>query len=158
MPPNKSEPWPLGVRIIHWILAVVLALNWFVLEEGDAAHRYFGYLAFLTVVVRLAWGVWGRGPASFRAYPKSFSTFVYFVMWIGVLVMGVSGFMQGLDAFWGDERLENIHVVTSKILIFAVVIHLGGIAFDAIRFRRPTWMTMIDGKKRTVESGVRPDS
>lgn len=57
----------------------------------------------------------------------------------------VSGWMQGLDAFWGDESLEEIHKFIGNALMGLVAIHLIGIARDAIIHKRKSWMSMVDG-------------
>lgn len=159
--------WPLGIRIIHWGLAICIVLNFFVLEEGDPPHRYLGYIALFFVVVRLFWGVRGRGPVAFknfnlrRAYLSRFlrglrdrktptfdghnplAALTYFSMWFLVFLLAVSGWMMGLDAFWGEEWLENLHAYLSNFLMILVALHLLGIASDAYMHRRKTWLKML---------------
>jgi len=147
VPSARDERWPLGARVIHWALALVLVLDLFVLEEGDPPHRYLGYVAVGLVVVRLLWGAYGSGVVAFANYPRSLPTVVYFLVWSTVLALGVTGFLMGLDVFWGNELLEDIHSVLSKLLMGWIGLHLAGVARDAIRFRRPTWKAMINGRR-----------
>jgi len=62
--------------------------------------------------------------------------------------LGVTGFMMGLDAYWGEEWLEDLHENLSTALMVLVVLHLLGIAFDSWKFRRKTWLGMITGRRQ----------
>lgn len=166
----RVQIWPLWVRIFHWVLAVIIILDAFVLEDGDPPHRYLGYLALGIVLVRFLMGFVGKGHENFKNFPvgpshiKKFlsthfqkahhyeghnplASLTYFVMWFLVIALGVSGWMLGLDAFWGNEMVEEIHGLFSGALIALVVFHLIGISIDAILYKRKTWMGMISGKK-----------
>jgi cytochrome b len=167
--------WPLSVRIIHWFVALIVLLDAFWLEEGDALHRYAGYAAVILVIIRFVMGKFGQGYVLFSAMPLGFShtinflknhfsgdahyeghnplaSVVYIIMWFLIIGLGVTGFLMGLDAFWGDENLETIHNLLSDVLIGLVVIHLLGIAIDAIIYKRKTWMGMIDGKNKQTNN------
>ena len=61
--------------------------------------------------------------------------------------MALTGFMLGLDRFFGDSTLEEIHEVISNILLGLVCLHLLGIVFDAFQNKRKTWMVMFTGDK-----------
>ena len=46
--PAAGQPvkvWDGFIRLFHWSLVAIVALNLFVLEEGDVAHRWLGYFA-----------------------------------------------------------------------------------------------------------------
>ncbi len=139
--------WPLAVRAIHWTLAFALVLNLFVLEEGDPPHSYVGYAAVAAVALRLLLGLFAKNEAAFATYGKNLPTLVYALIWCTVIGLGVSGFLMGLDAFWGDERVESVHAALSKFLMALTAIHLMGVLLDSLRHRRRTWMRMIDGRR-----------
>lgn len=160
--------WPLSVRLIHWALAAVIVLDMFWLE--DDLHNYAGYFGVLLIVLRLIIGIRGKGIERLSSLPLKFSDFkfylryhlagkahyeghnpaaslVYLLMWLLVVLLAISGWMMGLDAFWGDERLHNIHELLSNSLLVLIILHLFGILLDAFIYKRKTWMAMISGRK-----------
>jgi hypothetical protein len=50
------------------------------------------------------------------------------LLWTLVLMLGVTGWMSRLDAFWGDERVEAAHSFLADVLLVAVILHLAGVA------------------------------
>lgn len=168
---NEEVIWPLSIRLIHWSIAFVVLLDAFWLEEGDAPHRYLGYLAAGLVFIRAGMGVLGKGAVLFSSMPirpselkffllKHFkgeahydghnplASVVYLLIWALILALGVTGWMLGLDAFWGSEELGETHAQLSNALIGCVVIHMIGLSLDAFIYKRKTWLGMIDGKKK----------
>lgn len=170
MSDKKSILWPMSIRLIHWSLALSILLNQFILEDGDPPHRYVGYLAVLIVFLRFYRGVKDNTFANFKHFPMGIShqikflknilkrdssyeghnppaSLIYFAIWSSVILLGISGWMLGLDAFWGDERVEEIHELLSDGLLVLTLIHLTGIIFDSLKFKRKTWMGMISGRR-----------
>lgn len=163
--------WDRTTRILHWIIAAAVVLNLFVLEEGDDAHRWLGYAAVGAVLLRGVWGFVGGAYSRFRSFPlgwgswkKFFASLVfwrrsdfpghnplasltYIVIWACVFSLGVTGWMMGLDAYWGEEWLEEIHANISIALRALLGLHLAGLLLDSVKFRRHTWLGMITGKK-----------
>jgi cytochrome b len=152
--------WSFKTRLIHWLIAVPVLVN-FILEGGEFIHEALGYLALGMVIVRIVWGFVTLDQARFSKFPlsKVFSartdydghnpqaSWVYLLIWLLVAFLGVTGFMMGLDAFWGEAWLENLHETISNVLLFLVGLHLIGIGFDSWRFQRRTWLGMITGKR-----------
>lgn len=135
------EKVPALARFFHWGMAGVVVLNSFVLEAGDPPHRYLGYFCLALVVLRII-----TYKLKIEHYnPKA--TLAYIAIWAAILGLALTGWMMGLDRFWGDETLEEIHEIISNVLLGLVAIHLAGIAIDAIQNKRKTWMRMIDGRK-----------
>ena len=171
MSSSKQIVWPYYIRIIHWIIALTVVLNIFILEEGDPPHRNLGYLALGLVLVRFFLGFINKKKNLFPALPLKWSdikthatshfngppvdyeghtplaSVVYVLIWICLIGLAISGWMLGLDAFWGDETLEEIHGAISTGLEVLVVIHFIGIALDSYFWKRKTWMSMIKGYK-----------
>ncbi len=160
--------WPVSVRIIHWALALTIILDAFFFE--DDLHNYLGYLGATLVLLRLILGLTGKEHVrlsslplrltELKAYFKNHfigqahdeghnpaASVVYLLMWLVVILLAVTGWMMGLDAYWGDETLHMIHSWLSNGLLVLVLFHLIGIILDAIIYKRQTWMAMISGKK-----------
>lgn len=51
---HEVPVWDPFVRIFHWSLVLCVALNYFVLEEGETAHEWSGYIAAGLVCARVA--------------------------------------------------------------------------------------------------------
>jgi cytochrome b len=164
--------WNKYIRITHWLVAGIIILNLYFLEEGDPAHRYLGYTVFGLVCIRIIYGFINQtGEHAFSKFPLNFSklllfiksklkgtdsdysghnpaaAWTYIILWICVVGLGVTGWMMGLDLFFGEEWLEITHEIISQILQLCILAHLLGIALDAKRFKRKTWLGMITGRK-----------
>ncbi|MCX6116840.1 MAG: cytochrome b/b6 domain-containing protein [Proteobacteria bacterium] len=168
---SQSIVWDKFTRFVHWTIATCVVLNLYIVEEGDPPHEWIGYAAVAFVFIRSIWGIFANGHANFRQWPLTFSelqTFVkneiqrkpkpypghnpaasytYIAIWSLIAALAISGFMMGLDAFWGEEWLENVHNAFSIILQICILAHLLGIAVDSYHFKRKTWMGMITGTR-----------
>lgn len=138
----------------------------------DPPHLWIGYTVVALMLLRILWGVAARnGAVSFKTWPlrlgdliaffkSHFSktkhdygahnpaaSYVYLLIWVVIVALGISGWMMGLDAFWGEEWLENLHGTLANGLMALVVLHLVGIAVDAYLFKRKSWLVMITGKR-----------
>ena len=51
---HEVPVWDPFVRIFHWSLVLCVVLNYFVLEEGETAHEWSGYIAAGLVCARVA--------------------------------------------------------------------------------------------------------
>jgi len=129
-------------RFIHWIIAFVVLLNLWILEEGKIVHRYLGYFAVSCVVIRLILGL----KKNVNHYNPN-AKYVYYLIWLSVLALGGTGFLIGLDRFWGHKLLKEIHEFFSYSILFLTVIHLMGVFLDAYKNKRKTWLVMINGKR-----------
>ena len=168
---STSVVWTKTTRLIHWAIAVIVLLNLFIIEEGDPPHRYLGYAALALVALRFIYGFTTSSESAFKKLPLSLSdlkkflvakykfekidypghnpaaSWVYLLIWFCLICLGITGFMMGLDQFWGDETLEEIHELFSNFIQLLIVIHFLGIALDSLQFKRKTWLAMITGKK-----------
>ncbi len=167
--------WNWQVRLIHWSLAVAIILNIYVFEDGDRIHEWIGYAAAGFVVIRFVIGFVGKAPAQFSSFPVSFreikifiknlisnrkvdypghnplASLTYFAMWGLVIALGLTGWMMSLDRYWGEEWLKEFHTLISDSLQILILIHLLGIVLDSIKFRRKTWMKMINGRNGNIK-------
>ncbi len=163
--------WDKTTRILHWTIAIAVVLNLFLLEEGDPPHEWVGYAAVSAVVIRFIWGFFGSEASRFRNFPVSpkqikrfalglfrgekldypghnpLASLSYFGIWTLILALGVSGFMMGLDAFWGEEWLEELHEAFSMALQLLVSAHFVGMGLDSLKFKRKTYLAMLTGRK-----------
>lgn len=167
----KPVLWDLPTRILHWGLALAVVLNLFFLDEGKEPHKWFGYGAVAVVALRFVWGFFGGRASRLRSLPlhprslwfylrgglkegatydkihNPIASLVYVALWLFVLGMGVTGYMMGMDAYWGEDWVEEIHANLSTGIEILVIVHLLGVTADGLRYRRHTWLAMIRGHR-----------
>ena len=73
------------------------------------------------------------------------------LLWSLVLLLGVTGWMSRLDAFWGDDRLHEVHAWIADALLIAVAVHLTGIVAMSWRWRENLAASMLTGHKRPID-------
>lgn len=144
---ESRRVWDLFVRVFHWTLVLAVALNYFVLESGKTLHQWTGYAAAALVLARVVWGFIGSPYARFSNFfptptrlreqwtsaladepPKHWGhnptgALMMLALMALVLALGVTGWMQGLDAFWGDEWLEDTHGFLANALMALAGLH-----------------------------------
>ncbi len=171
MKDEKAVIWDKVTRIVHWTIALAVVLNLYLLEEGDPPHQWVGYVAVAAVFIRMIWGFVGSEPSRFRSFPlhprklmrfvksmlrgekedyrghNPLASYVYLGIWTLILSLGVTGFMMGLDAYWGEEWLEELHEGISVALQLLISAHFIGLATDSLTFKRKTYLAMITGRK-----------
>ena len=135
---NADRKWSLFIRLSHWFVAFAIITNLYILEQGDPPHRYLGYTVVAMIVLRLLYGL-KRNVNT----PTAF--LVYKLMWMLVMLLGVSGFMMQTDYFFGDDWLEDIHQLFSILMQILIVSHLVGLTLDSLLFKRKTWFKMLKG-------------
>lgn len=145
--PGPERVWDPFVRLFHWSLVAAVLLDQFVLEEGETAHRWVGYAAAALVLARIGWGFIGSPPARWstffptpsrvarhlleltagRVMPyrshSPIGALMMLVLMSLVLGLALTGWMQGLDAFWGDEWLQELHEWLANGLIVLAGLH-----------------------------------
>ncbi|WP_396270038.1 cytochrome b/b6 domain-containing protein [Ideonella sp.] len=145
--PTPVKVWYRFVRVFHWSLVSCVLLNQFVLEAGETAHTWTGYLASALVLARIVWGFIGSRHARFadffptpqrlrahwqalRAGEKPrhlghnpFGALMMLALMGLVLALGFTGFLQGTDAFWGEEWLQDLHEGLANSLLAAAGLH-----------------------------------
>lgn len=163
--------WDPLVRIIHWSVALTVLGN-FLTESGALLHRRAGYIAAALVLVRLGWGFTSRGYARFSVWwPGIGGLFAYLraaasgtaprhiginpagavmacAIWLLVLSLAVTGWMMGLDPFWGEEWLQDLHETIAYVLLACAGLHVSSVIAMSLRNRENLPKAMLTGKKR----------
>jgi cytochrome b len=155
------------VRASHASVAACVLVN-YVRDDGDPLHRSIGYAAAAVVGIRLLWAVAAKGHAGIRALKPSLSDtrsyvrhgaprsvghdplglWMVWLLWALVLLLALTGWMGRLDAFWGDERVEQAHEWLADALVAAVAVHVTGVAVMSRRWRENLAKAMWTGRKR----------
>ncbi|WP_019140580.1 cytochrome b/b6 domain-containing protein [Noviherbaspirillum massiliense] len=169
------EVWDRLVRFVHWSVAALVLGNFFN-ESGETWHRYAGYLAVALVALRLCWGFLSTGHARFSrwwpgirgilAYLRATSTgkvprhlginpagaAMAVLLWLLIAALGLTGWMMGLDPFWGEEWLENLHETLAYVVLGCAGIHVAAVVAMSIRHRENLPKAMLTGKKRASQA------
>jgi len=74
------------------------------------------------------------------------SLMVMFLL-ITMTITAVSGWMQGLDAFWGEDWVQNLHAWSADTVMIAVVFHVSAVLIIQYQYKVPLIKRMISGTK-----------
>jgi cytochrome b len=147
---SSSIIWDKFVRLFHWSTASLFLLNYFVLEAGEDLHEWAGYVIAGLVVLRIIWGFIGSPRARFSDFfptPTRLKGYVktglrahspeqghnplggamILFMLLLLLSTATSGWMMGLDQFWGEDWVETLHSYAANAMFGAVVIHVAAV-------------------------------
>lgn len=169
---GRIRVWDPVVRLFHWSMVGGFALNMFLVEDGEAAHRWIGYAVLAAIAVRLVWGFVGTPHARYGDFlptPTGLYSYlrdlargrerrfvghnpagaVMMVLLIGLmLACGVSGWMLGLDRYWGSEWLEELHGALAYAILGMAGLHVLAAIIESVRHGENLIWSMITGFKR----------
>ena len=167
--------WDPLVRLFHWSLAACI-LGAFLVEEGDTAHQWLGYTALALVAVRVAWAFvgtrharfsdWVRGPRAVAGYLREraagtsrrrlghnpAAAVMILLLLAGTVAIGVTGWMQTLDAYWGAEWLEELHEALAYGLLAFIGVHVAAALVESVHYGENLVAAMVHGRKRALDS------
>lgn len=167
--------WDKFVRLFHWSLVSCVVLNQFVLEAGETPHEWAGYTANALVLARIVWGFVGSRHARFSDFfptparlarhlrslrhgehpqyagHNPLGALMMLGLMVLILALGVTGWMQTTDTWFGEEWLMDLHETVAKMLLVAAGIHaLAAIVMG--RLERVHLITaMFTGHKRRMD-------
>jgi cytochrome b len=171
-PDGRVAAWDAAVRLLLWSLAALVLFD-FWLDDGGWLHRTIGYAAVGVVVARLLWSAVGSGAARLATLKPSLrdtlsylrrgtprmaghdplGVWMVWLLWSVVLLLGITGWMSRLDAFWGDDGIRAVHAWLAQALLIAVAVHLSGIVAMSLRWRENLVGAMLTGRKRPIDRG-----
>ncbi len=167
---DKHYIWDRFIRLFHWsLVASFIAAT--VFEDERILHEIFGYFLFAIVILRLVYGFVGshharfinfiRSPRSVFAYLKSIyhrnpahymghnpaGGAMIAVLLLGMIALCLTGIMLGMDRFWGEEWVEELHGGLHFGLIILIVIHVAAVLLSTIFLKEKLIKAMITGWK-----------
>jgi cytochrome b len=171
--PATTAVWDPFVRLCHWSLAAIFLLDHFVTDEGRAIHNWLGYVAMGLIAMRVVWGFVSSNPrarfSDFVPSPRAFLAHMrdmarsrdhrhighnpaggaMMVILLGLMAgLGLTGWMQTTDAYWGVEWVQDTHAWLSQIVLWLVLAHVAGALYQSWRFRENLVLAMFTGRKR----------
>lgn len=169
--------WDRPVRLLHWSLAGSVAFCWLTADESRNLHEVAGYLAAALIGARLVIGMVGTRYARFSQFIRSpQQTLLYAgdlmrhkeLRYLGhnplgaamvVLLLsmvggiGLTGWMQTTDTYWGVQWVEETHEALAQLLLVAISLHVAGVIHASLRHHENLVLAMITGQKRTPAEG-----
>jgi cytochrome b len=168
---ERVRVWDPVVRLFHWGTAFAFAGAYFLLDPRDL-HEALGYAVLALLAVRVIWGFVGTvharfadfvlGPARFLDYatkmmagreprylghnPAGGAMVVALMALLGLTAL--SGWMMSLDAFWGEDWVENLHQSVANGMLVLIAIHVAGVAYSSLRHGENLVAAMFSGLKR----------
>ena len=165
--------WDPVVRTFHWGVAAGFLLNYFIIEDGSDLHEWTGYFVGSLLIPRLVWGIIGSKNARFVNFwptpqgirehlselasgqidPKSghnpAGAVMIFLMMTLLALTCLSGWaMENIDAFWGEDWLEELHELFAGTTLFAVCVHVPAVLLIQWWTQTPLVRPMWSGKRR----------
>ena len=143
----RRPVWDRFVRVFHWTLVGCVLRNQFVLEEGETPHEWAGHLAAALVVARIVWGFIGSRharfadffptPACLRRHVRALlagraehhrghnppGALMMLLLMTLVLALGITGWMQGTDRYFGEAWLQDLHELLAHALLLSAGAH-----------------------------------
>lgn len=144
---DAVKVWDPFVRIFHWSLVSCVLLNYFVIDDGEDIHQWLGYAASALVGLRIVWGFIGTRHARFADFfptparlrdhwsamragrpdhhvgHNPLGALMMLALMAVVIALGISGFLQTTDTFWGEEWLQELHEWLASALIALAGLH-----------------------------------
>ena len=167
--------WDPLVRIFHWTLVASFVIAWLTGDDWMTVHHWAGYAAAALVVFRIVWGFSGSTYARFGQFVRSPAVVLGFLRdmlkrkeprYIGhnpaggimiialiaaMLFTSVSGWMMTLDAYWGEEWIEEVHEVLANFMLGMVILHVAGVLWASYAHHENLVRSMIVGTKQVAD-------
>lgn len=173
--PPLVKVWGRTVRVLHWVLALSVAIAWLSTWRFGDLHQPAGYVALAVVLLRGVWGCVGGRYARFGQFVRSpRATLAYLheltqrrearyighnplggwmilALMVCVSGLGLTGWLYTTDRFWGDAFIGELHHVLAWMLLGMIALHVTGVIFTSIRHRENLPRAMVDGFKPSAK-------
>ena len=170
-PVEAPRVWDPFVRLFHWSLVLCVALNLWVVEEGEAVHEWLGYAASALVGARVLWGLVGTRHARFtdfwptparlrrhiagllRDQPEHheghnpLGALMMLALMGTVLALGLTGWLQTTDTFWGEDWVQELHEALAEGLMLLAGLHAAAAIVMGRVERTRLVKAMVTGRK-----------
>lgn len=167
---GRVKVWDIGVRLFHWSL-VTMVISTYIIIDPRQIHRALGYIVVGLIAFRFVWGVAGTrharfinfipGPVRLIGYLRDMlhgreerylghnpaGSAMIIALLVTLCAVGVTGYMMGMDAYFGQSWVEHAHELLVNILIVLVGCHVAGVIYSSRRHRENLVKSMITGEK-----------
>jgi cytochrome b len=164
--------WDPFVRAFHWSLVGLFAFCFATGDVWEHPHEWAGYVIAALIGCRIVWGLLGPRHARFADFIYRPSVVIGFLRdslrfrarrYLGhnpaggamvialitcIALICATGVMMGMDAFWGEAWVEQLHVWATWVTIALIVLHVVGVILASIEHRENLMRSMVTGRKR----------
>lgn len=169
MSPAAHLRWDWLTRLSHWLLAAAFLSNYWLNEAGEDLHNWLGYLIAVLVLMRLVRGFTGpvnirfadflrspaailrdlrhpgqSHPAHLRRHSPAGGAMIMLLL-AGLALTAVSGWLQTLDMFWGEDWPQVVHTLAANVTMGAVAMHISAVVLIQVWRRIPLIQRMFGG-------------
>ncbi len=169
--PEARPVWDIVVRLFHWSTVTLFVLA-YLIERPRDLHEALGNALMAILAIRVVWGFVGTRHARFSDFVPTPAAFLRYLrdlaagnerrhlghnpaggaMVVALMLVlagiGVSGWMMGLDSFWGASWVEELHEGLVGFALLLVTLHVAGVIYESVRHGENLVRAMITGKKR----------
>lgn len=158
---SEKFTWDKMVRSSHWIVALCVMANLWVVRPASLPHQALGYVAVAMVLIRLIWAVLAaEKPARLRDLiptPRGllahlhelkhrqnhahghnhFGLLAIWLMWACIFGLAFTGYHAANETLFLDQmydrgyELDEIHGVLANILQAIVILHVLAVVFTS---------------------------
>lgn len=172
MGPPQVKVWDPLVRVFHWLLVGSVLLAWLTGDDFRLPHEWLGYTMLALIGARLLWGLFGsryarfsqflRGPQAVIGYARQtlaghaprylghnpLGGWMVMLLMLTLAAIGLSGWMMTLDAWFGEEWVEDVHETLANGLLVLVALHVAGAVVTGLKHGENLVGAMFSGRKR----------
>ena len=165
--------WDGLIRLFHWSLVTLFAIAYFSGDQWDTLHDWVGYAIVALVILRVFWGFAGSEHARFADFVRGPVTTMRFLvdslrlraqrhlghnpaggamvvtLLVTITVISVSGVMMDMDKFWGEQWVEDLHVMAVKVTLVLVALHIAGVLLASFEHKENLIKSMFTGWKKS---------
>jgi cytochrome b len=168
---TRHPVWDPLVRVFHWSLVILFALNALILDDESKWHIWVGYGVAGLIAFRIIWGLAGSRYARFRSFPPSISgaleqardmttgrvkqhightplgAWMIYNLLAALAAIAISGYLMTTNAFWGVEWVEEVHEAAVSWAEISIVAHIAAVIFESRRTGVNLPRAMVTGYK-----------
>jgi cytochrome b len=175
---TRYKVWDPAVRLFHWALVAGFAANALFTDDESRLHQWIGYAVVGLVLFRLCWGFVGSPHARFADFPPDpaaaidqlqdiatgrrrvhlghtpLGALMIYNLLLGMLVIGVSGWLMTTDRFFGVPWTEELHEAAVTWAEVSVLAHILAVIWESRRTGVNLPRAMVTGVKAVPDEAV----
>ncbi|PTX03852.1 cytochrome b/b6 domain-containing protein [Pararhodobacter aggregans] len=172
---RRYHVWDPFLRLFHWSLVTLFALNALILDPESRLHRWVGYAVAALIGLRIVWGLIGPARARFADFlPTPFAVaeqigdirahrrrahlghtplgaLMIVNILLTVIAIAVTGYMQTTLAYWGVGWVKELHEALVTWAELSVAAHVAAVIWESRRIGINLARAMITGDKPVPE-------
>ena len=173
----KVKVWDPFVRCFHWTTALIFFANYWWIDDGPV-HRWLGYGVAVLIMARVVWGVVGSPHARFADFfptPTRLKRYLralrrhehpvvlghnplgglmIIALLLSLTTLTATGWMMGLDRFWGVDWVENAHETLASVIHVLVGVHVAAVILSDVLFEQGLFRAMVTGWKQIPDTST----